>query len=571
MRVAALISALGSLVVPAAAECYDASPAFPVPAWTHGAEGLDPAFESIAERLSAVVSDKKYDVSSFSIEITSNTKTLWTHYHTARKRNETRPGVKQVDGDSLYRIASITKAFTVLALLHQQSAGNLSLDDPVNRYVSELAEPDSGDIPWKDITLRSLASQLSGIPREAMQSDLINELPDPTKVGLPPATKDGLLNCYEYNDWRPCNRTEVLDSLKRRKPIFAPNQQSTYSNVNFLLLGLVLENVTGMAYNDYINKTIFEPLGMSSSSLKKPSDEHAVLPLGQYRWDVDEGIHDPAGGIYSSSLDISKYARYILTHYNILAKGVNWMMPASWSTGINNFYGMPFEIFRTNRILEDSKRPVTFVSKGGGVEQYYSWISILPEYGLGITMMVGGNYSLLRAIQEIVTVELVRAAEDSIWEDVDKIYSGTYISTDASLNSSISLSTSPSTGLVMNSFVSNSTDVFTSLWSELSQAGAHKAQPQPLQLVPTLLFKNETAQQGEIWRWLVVPECAKGDDARPIFDDLRITDIDQAMYAGLPMNEVVFWHEEAVVELPGWRVKLRQQDADSRSRLVVQN
>ena len=562
----ALIAALSSLVVAGAAKSHDASPAFPVPAWTHGAEDLETAFDTIADRLSALVSDRKYDTSSFSIEITSNTKTVWTQYHTARKQNETRPGVRHVSGDSVYRIASITKTFTVLALLYQQSAGNLSLDDPVSRYVAELAEPDSGEIPWKDITLRSLASQLSGIPREAMQSDLINELPDPTKVGLPPASNKCLLNCYEYNNWSPCNRTEVLHNLKKRKPIFAPNQQSTYSNVNYLLLGLVLENVTGMAYHDYVRQTIFEPLDMSSSSLEKPLDEHAVLPLRQYRWDVDEGIHNPAGGIYSSSSDISKYVRYILTHYNALAKGVNWMMPASWSTGVNSFYGMPFEIFRTDRILRDSKRPVTFVGKAGGVEQYYSWMSILPEYGLGITMMVGGDYSLLRAIQEIVSVDLVRAAEDLIWKDVDNNYSGTYLSTDPSLNSSISLSVSPTTGLVMNSFVSNGTDVFASLLSDSSQ---HEAQPRPLQLVPTLLFKNETAQQGEIWRWLMAPECTKGEQ-RPVFEDLSITDVDQEMYAGLPLNEVVFWHEETVIELPAWKVKLRHQNEDGRSTLVVQ-
>lgn len=65
-----------------------------------------------------------------------------------------------VDGDSQYRIASITKVFTTLGLLYQHDAGNVSLDTTIDKYIPELQEPDNGDIPWKDITLRILASQL---------------------------------------------------------------------------------------------------------------------------------------------------------------------------------------------------------------------------------------------------------------------------------------------------------------------------------------------------------------------------------------------------------------------------
>ena len=65
-----------------------------------------------------------------------------------------------VDGDSQYRIASITKSFTILGLLYQHALGNLHLDDSIDKYIPELKEPDKGELPWKDITLRSLASQL---------------------------------------------------------------------------------------------------------------------------------------------------------------------------------------------------------------------------------------------------------------------------------------------------------------------------------------------------------------------------------------------------------------------------
>lgn len=78
------------------------------------------------------------------------------------------------------------------------------------------------------------------------------------------------------------------------KPLFAPNQRSTYSNIAFELIGIVLSNVTGMKYEDYITSSILKPLGMKDTSFDKPSDSFAVLPKGNaWYWDVDEGIQVP--------------------------------------------------------------------------------------------------------------------------------------------------------------------------------------------------------------------------------------------------------------------------------------
>lgn len=161
------------------ARCYDPLLAFPLPTYT-SLSYLDPLFNKIAATLEDVVAAKKYSKSSFSVEITSSEGTIWSAYHTARERNESRLGAPVVDGESLYRIASITKTFTTLGILQQHAAGNLSLDDSILLYVEELNEPQEGKLPWKDITLRSLASQLSGIPRECeytlMSTRVISDL-----------------------------------------------------------------------------------------------------------------------------------------------------------------------------------------------------------------------------------------------------------------------------------------------------------------------------------------------------------------------------------------------------------
>ena len=148
------------------ARCYDPSPAFPLPDYSQDSGQLKRAVNHIEESLKHIVSDESFATSSYSIEITSSKETLWSAHHTARDRNESRIGTKVVNGDSVYRIASITKTFTTLGILQQRAAGNLSLDDPIEKYIAELQGPQGGSIPWKDITLRTLASQLSGIPRE---------------------------------------------------------------------------------------------------------------------------------------------------------------------------------------------------------------------------------------------------------------------------------------------------------------------------------------------------------------------------------------------------------------------
>jgi CubicO group peptidase (beta-lactamase class C family) len=196
--------------------------------------------------------------------------------------------------------------------------------------------------------------------------------------------------------------------------------------VAFNLLGLALENVTGLPFGRCMEKSIFEPLNMTSTSLEKPDDSVAVLPKGHNYWDVDEGVQRPTGGIYSSSRDLSRYLRYILTHYNALTPSLNWFQPASYSDSINSFSGMPWEIYRTTNILPHTSRPVTFVTKSGGLPSYSSIIIMAPDYDLGVTILVGGNGRLLPLLRKLVTIPLVKAVERMAFGQLKANYGGIY-------------------------------------------------------------------------------------------------------------------------------------------------
>ena len=518
--------------------------------------------------------------------MTSGDETLWTKYHTAQQRDRQRPGVTRVDGNSQYRIASVTKAFTALGLLYQHAAGNLSLDDPVENYISELRD-DGGAIRWKGITVRSLASQLyvyqgyysvcdsaalpspplpllrcltdqttfcrSGIPRDFASGFVEGSLPDPTAIGLPPPSNNRTRPCPSIESNGSCTSADLLRALKQKTPVFAPDWKSTYSNDAFSLLGLVLDNVAGETYSEYLTRAILEPLDMSSSSFETPSDDHAVLPVGSEIWDSEEGVERPTGGLYASSSDMSKFLRYVLKNYNSIATGENWLSPASWGTGMSNFYGMPWEIFRSDKILEDTRRPVTFYTKSGGLPGYFSLVVLLPEYNLGVTLLVGGgNQKVLGSLRDLLLPALVKTAEGATWEYIADAYAGKMVAIEQSLNSSLTLASSSKDGLTITTFISNGTDILNFVIPQfLVPDLARQGIPWHAQLIPTMLFKNETSEKGEIWRMLIVESRTENSSA---FDEWCVSDIDSVTYGGIPINEVVFWRKEGLVEFSAFDV-----------------
>lgn len=387
---------------------------------------------------------------------------------------------------------------------------------------------------------------------------------DPTIIGLPPLPDNLTLPCPGVEKNESCTRSDLLRAVKQQKPVFAPNQKSTYCNDAYELLGLALESATGQDYSDYITEAILKPLDMTMSSFATPPDAHAVLSGGNTAtWDVNQGVQRPTGGLYASASDMSKLLRYILRHYNSIATGVNWLLPVSWSTGVHTFYGMPWEILRSDSVLKHSKRPVTIVAKSGGLPGYVSQIFLLPEYDLGVTILVAGNITLLARLQEIVLTRLIQAAEAAVWDHVASIYTSNMVATNSSLNSSLSLKSTPWNGLTISKFISNGTDVLDTVIPRfLAPNLAADGLSWHAQLVPTLLFKNESSKQGEIWRLQVVQERGEAQSGHGLFDDFCLTDIDTTSYAGLPLNEVVFWHEEGLVELPAFKVTFKPSDAD---------
>ena len=170
-----LVSTL-HFIVSVATSCINPSEPFPAPNVKPENQDVQSYFSGLEAGIAEILSGGKAPwnttITSFAIEVTTADNPLWYSYHTAPVLGKY-PDSKttKVNGKKAFRIASISKVFTVLALLLQQQEGKLSIKDPVSKYIPELVEGlNEGGVQWDEISLESLASQLSGVPRECTSS-----------------------------------------------------------------------------------------------------------------------------------------------------------------------------------------------------------------------------------------------------------------------------------------------------------------------------------------------------------------------------------------------------------------
>jgi CubicO group peptidase (beta-lactamase class C family) len=188
-----------------------------------------------------------------------------------------------------FRIGSITKQFTAMAILIRQEQGRLRVEDSICLYVSDCPEA------WRPITLRHLLTHTSGIPN-------YTDLPDfPALIGTP-ATLDQLITRFT--------------SLPLQ---FTRGARWSYSNSGYFLLGAVIERVSGQSYGAFLQNDIFAPLGMRDTGYdanSPPSPQHATGYLSAHHQSMflDMSEFGPAGALASTVEDLYRWDRALVAH-----------------------------------------------------------------------------------------------------------------------------------------------------------------------------------------------------------------------------------------------------------------
>ncbi len=144
------------------------------------------------------------------------------------------------------RIGSITKTMTATVILQLIDEGKLSFDDVLDKYVPGMPNGDTA-------TIKNLIEMQSGIPAYTGDTTVLNKyVADPTQAFTP---------------------QELVDSVKKQPAMFAPGEQFFYSNTNFVLLGMVIEKVTGKSISDNFEGRLLNPLKMTETSVPGTSTD----------------------------------------------------------------------------------------------------------------------------------------------------------------------------------------------------------------------------------------------------------------------------------------------------------
>ncbi|KAI8633034.1 putative penicillin-binding protein [Xylariaceae sp. FL1651] len=380
--------------------------------------------------------------------------------------NHTTDGTDRVAKNSIYRIGSISKLFTIYTLL--VGYGWEHWDNSVTRYVPELRDAASsgphdpiGNADWNEISIGDLASQLSGIGRAYANGDLASQPLSWMEAGLPELSPKDIPHCAGNSSLPPCNRREYFQGLVQRHPVFAPQSTPVYSNAAFRILGYVLEAMGGASFSALLQSIVLKPLGLTDTSATLPTGNGSwVIPNGDSGWYDNYGDEAPTGGVYSSSNDLAKFGRSILLHKQLSALDTRrWMKPKSHTASLYFSVGSPWEIWRT-RGQVTSGRVVDLYTKSGSVGQYNSHLILIPDYGVAISILAAGSSSgsTISIMAEMVLQSLIPVLETRALNEACRSLCGTYESAQASLNSSITIS-ADAEALYLRQWINRGVDV----------------------------------------------------------------------------------------------------------------
>jgi CubicO group peptidase (beta-lactamase class C family) len=194
----------------------------------------------------------------------------------------------KVDRDTVFRIASMTKSFTAMAILKLRDEGRLSLDDPAEKYVPELRELRYPSTDSPRIKIRDLMSHAAGFPED-----------------------------NPWGDQQLAATDEQLGQMLRQGIPFSnpPGVAYEYSNYGFAILGRIVTRLSGKPYRQFVAEAILQPLGMTSTTLEPASVPRDRIAHG-YRWEdntwkeeppLPDGAFGSMGGMLTSVADLSRY------------------------------------------------------------------------------------------------------------------------------------------------------------------------------------------------------------------------------------------------------------------------
>lgn len=283
-----------------------------------------------------------------------------------------------VDADTIFHWASNTKPFTGIATMQLRDRGLLKLDDPVTKYLPELRGIHNRFGSMDEITIRHLLTHSGGF-------------------------RGGTWPWRQGKDWEPFEPTEwsqLVAMFPFTEVLFKPGSKFSYSNPGIVYLGRTIEVITGEAYETYIEKNIFRPLGMTRSyfdttppHLVKHRSHSYYIRDGKRtegRFDADTGITVSNSGLNAPVSDMVKYLSFLTgagtgggsvpLAYDAVLKRSSleemWQPQLSAATDANGISGFTTDIGLI--FFLDRRDGRTFIGHGGDQNGFLSYIDFEP-------------------------------------------------------------------------------------------------------------------------------------------------------------------------------------------------
>ena len=201
-----------------------------------------------------------------------------------------------------------------------------------------------------------------------------------------------------------------------------------------------------------------------------------------------------AGGIYSSTTDLSAFSRAILNSTLLSPPQTrHWLKPRTHTSSLQQSVGAPWEILRSNAVTDDG-RVIDFYTKNGGLGLYGSLMVLIPDYDLGLTILVAGDTSIVNSLARTVLKALIPVVERIGREQAATRYAGLYAST-VPLNSSIRLVVQDGPGLKIERWISNGSDILREYGAFFQPVGAGNVDVD-VRLYPTGLTDTPPTRYG---------------------------------------------------------------------------
>ena len=281
--------------------------------------------------------------------------------------------------DTRFRIGSMNKMFTAVAVLQLVEAGKIKLTDPVGKYIT--------DYPNQEITTKVTIHQL--LTHTGGTGDIFGP---------------------EFDKHRKELRTlnDYVALYGKRSPQFDPGSQWRYSNYGMLLLGVVIEKVTGQSYYDYVQEHIYKPAGMTLTASLPEDQEVDGRSIGYMKSEAGGWVANTdtlpyrgtsAGGGYSTVDDLQRFASALMSHKLLNADSTELLITGKVETGGGGKYAYGFEDQR-------DKDGSGWVGHGGGAPGMNGDLKICPKSGYIVAVLANLDPPAAEQISEFLVSRL---------------------------------------------------------------------------------------------------------------------------------------------------------------------